>query len=191
MLRYLILTGLLLLAACPGRAQGLGDWSRTTPCNCGNRMADNGNGVELVVGSHYLSGIQSWYFYRGFIVGRYQGGYFLAQDKPAGRQLLRYAERTAWQQAIRARQLQPRFWTRWHHDNWQPLDSLPGLLVLNFPLTLLGSVLLAWLGYQAAKPTRVRPDRPYAARRPYQAALAVMGLVAVVGLFLGSYPYSF
>jgi hypothetical protein len=149
---------LLLLTVSRAEALGLGDWSRYTPY--GSLMHDPGSGTALVFGpSHQeISGVDQWYFYKGYTIGTYGNRYFIADEGNARFESFDTAQ--AWETALAQRRLKPT-WTRWYRDDWCFLDKVLLIMVLGFYVSVPALAVFGVVAFRAVVRERLHPGKPY------------------------------
>lgn len=123
----LIVLLIFLLPSLGSAAYGLADWQHATPG--GHTLYDAGNGTTLALRTNHaeVQGITEWYFYKHHIIGKTHSSYFIINETNEDtRTFPTFAE---WDDHINGTGLKPRYWTRWHTDNWRFYEQMIFLLL--------------------------------------------------------------
>ena len=120
---FLLLISVISLKDNYVQAFGLGDETYITPY--GNEI-DNWLGNDLHTGrKHHFSGLDEWYYYKGFIVGTCRcfpplgenereklGNYVVFNE--TSHETHFFEEKSEWNAFLNGNGLKPKIWTRWH-----------------------------------------------------------------------------
>ncbi len=132
---------------------GLADWGYET--RYGNEIHNPGNGPTLILHNakhRELNDLIKWYYYHAHIVGKYDLGYFIAEERTGVLHL--YKDQSQWENDLDLHRLRPSFWTRWYTDHYPISKAIAIWLILLFPLTILLIFLVSRFIYNTWKKDR-------------------------------------
>jgi len=143
----------------------VGGWSNYTPNN--NIITErqqliifsfSNNNFSYSHPSKKLKELQRWYFYKGFIIGEYDEGFFIIDEKKEEIKLFKYQDR--WENYIKNNGLRPHRWTRWFNTGWNLLSDFWVLFFLA-PIVFVLLIFYIRLIYISIKKERFNLSKPY------------------------------
>ena len=163
---------------------GMGDWQCTTPQS---NTFDNysGNGISLSLrngGFGSVDSLKRWYFYKGFIVGEREHGFFIANEKTAKVQL--FATQNTWAKALADAKLKPGYYTRWYNWQWVYYDDIGYYALIFFFMSAPCILIFLYLLYMAFRYEKFNVRKPCT-----MIVLIVSGLLLITYL-LERFPQS-